>query len=189
MARISNIITLRVDIAGWLRVGFRGAWSSSLFGRWGQTPPPPPPPPNFWTMMSTYEWSSCNSILSFYSLPFSVSFFSPLAHWDREWASLNMVLCVYIHMQVSAKMSVCVDTLNTTTTTKHHHLTTTTACEPLTVFIMNNLTFCQLALKSEPTGSYFDKMAKKMRQASLLDAWSSGKRQTVRVQPEIILED
>ena len=32
-------------------------------------------------------------------------------------------------------------------------------------------------------------MAKKMRQASLLDAWSSGKRQSVRVQPEIILED
>ena len=32
-------------------------------------------------------------------------------------------------------------------------------------------------------------MVKRMRQASLLDAWSSGKRQIVRVQPEIILED
>ena len=77
-------------------------------------------------------------------------------------------------MQVSAKMSVCVDTLNTTTS----------ACEPLTVFIMNNFAFCQLALKV-----YFDKMAKRMREASLLDAWSSGKRHTARVQPEIILED
>ena len=28
-----------------------------------------------------------------------------------------------------------------------------------------------------------------MRQASLLDDWSSGKRQSARVQPEIILED
>ena len=55
-----------------------------------------------------------------------------------------MVLCVYVHMQVSAKMSVCVDTLNTTTT-----------FEPLTVFSMNNLAFCQLALKSEPAGSSF----------------------------------
>ena len=77
---------------------------------------------------------------------FSVSSFSPLAYWDRESEQvLNMVLCVYIHMQVSAKMSVCVDTLNTTTTT----------CEPLTVFIMNNLAFCHLALKSEPAGSLF----------------------------------
>ena len=77
---------------------------------------------------------------------FSVSSFSPLAHWDRESEQvLNMVLCIYIHMQVSAKMSVCVDTLNTTTTT----------CEPLIVFIMNNLAFCQLALKSEPAGSSF----------------------------------
>ena len=53
------------------------------------------------------------------SIPFlfSVSSFSPLSHWDRESEHvLNMVLCVYIHMQVSAKMSVCVDTLNTTTT-------------------------------------------------------------------------
>ena len=32
-------------------------------------------------------------------------------------------------------------------------------------------------------------MAKRMRQASFLDAWSSGKRQSVRVQPELILED
>ena len=55
-----------------------------------------------------------------------------------------MVLCVYVHMQVSAKMSVCVDTLNTTTT-----------FEPLTVFSMNNPAFCQLALKSEPAGSSF----------------------------------
>ena len=76
---------------------------------------------------------------------FSVSSFSSLAHWDRESEQiLNMVLCVYIHMQVSAKISVCVDTL-----------TTTTACEPLTVFIMNNLVFCQLALKSEPAESLF----------------------------------
>ena len=48
-------------------------------------------------------------------------------------------------MQVSAKMSVCLDTLNTTATT----------CEQLTVFIMNNLAFCQFALKSEPAGSLF----------------------------------
>ena len=32
-------------------------------------------------------------------------------------------------------------------------------------------------------------MAKRMRQASLLDAWSSGKRQRARVQLEIIPED
>ena len=70
----------------------------------------------------------------------------PLAHWDRESEQvLNMVMCVHIHMQVSDKMSVCVDTLNTTTTT----------CEPLTVFIMNNLAFCQLALKSEPAENLF----------------------------------
>ena len=75
----------------------------------------------------------------------SVSSFSPLAHWDRESEQvLNMVLCVYIHMQVSAKIPVYVDTLNTTTT-----------FEPLTVIIMNNLAFCQLALKSEPAGSSF----------------------------------
>ena len=74
-------------------------------------------------------------------------------------------------MQVSAKMSVCVDTLNTTTTT----------CKPLTVFIMNNLAFCQFALKSDQLEVYFDKMAKRMRQASLLDAWSSGKGQSARV--------
>ena len=54
---------------------------------------------------------------------------------------------------------------------------------------MSNLAFCQLALKSEPAGSYFDKMAKRMRQAILLDAWSSGKRQNAGVQLEIILED
>ena len=128
------------------------------------------------------EVAATQSSLSILFL-FSVSSFSPLAHWDRESEQvLNMVSCVYIHMQVSAKMSVCVNTLNTTTTT-------TTTCAPLTVFIMNNLAFCQLALKSEPAGSLFDKMAKRMRQASLLDAWSSGKRQSARVQPEIILED
>ena len=55
-----------------------------------------------------------------------------------------MVFCVYVHMQVSAKVSVCVDTLNTTTT-----------FEPLTVFSMNNPAFCQLALKSELAGSSF----------------------------------
>ena len=77
---------------------------------------------------------------------FSIFSFSPLAHWDRESEQvLNIILCIYIHMQVSAKMSVCVDALNTTTTT----------CEPLTVFIMNNLAFCQLALKSEPAGCLF----------------------------------
>ena len=81
-------------------------------------------------------------------------------------------------MQVSAKMPVCVDTL-----------TTTTPCKPITVFIMNNLAFCQLALKSDQLEVYFDKMAKRMKQSSLLGAWSSGKRQTARVQPEIILED
>ena len=42
-------------------------------------------------------------------------------HSDRENQQvLNMVLCMYIHMQVSAKMSICVDTLNNNTT-----------CEPL----------------------------------------------------------
>ena len=91
-------------------------------------------------------------------LLFSVSSFFPLAHWDRESEQvLNMVLCAYMHMQASAKMSVHVDTLNTTTT-YHHHLPpppTTNACEPLTVFIMNNLAFCQLALKSVPAGSLF----------------------------------
>ena len=66
---------------------------------------------------------------------FSLSSFSLLAHWDRESEQvLNMVLCVYIHMQVMS-----VDTFNTITT-----------CEPLTVIIMNDLAFCQLALKSEP---------------------------------------
>ena len=69
----------------------------------------------------------------------------PLLTGTESEQVLNMVLCVYIHMQVSANMSVCVGTLNTTTTT----------CEPLTVFIMNNLAFCQLALKSEPAGSLF----------------------------------
>ena len=68
-------------------------------------------------------------------------------------------------MQASAKMSVCVDTLNTTTTCEPltvfimnnlaDTLNTTTTCEPLTVFIMNNLAFCQLALNSEPAGSLF----------------------------------
>ena len=82
------------------------------------------------------------------TLFFLFSFFSfpSLAHWDRESEQvLNMVLCVYIHMQVSVKMSICVDTLSTTTTT----------CELLTIFMMNNLAFCQLALKSEPAGSLF----------------------------------
>ena len=69
---------------------------------------------------------------------FSVYSFSRFAHWDRESEQvLNMVLCVFTHMLVSAKMSVCVDTFDTTTT-----------CEPLTAFIMNNLAFCQLALIS-----------------------------------------
>ena len=54
-------------------------------------------------------------------------------------------------MQVSAKMSECVDTL----TPPQPPNTTTTACKPLTVFITNNLAFCQLALKSESAGSLF----------------------------------
>ena len=82
-------------------------------------------------------------------------------------------------MQRSAKMSVCVHTLNTTTTTY----------ESLTVFILNNLAFCQFALNQNQLEVYFDKMAKRMRLASLLDTWSSGKRLSARVQPDIILED
>ena len=97
--------------------------------------------------------SATNSILPFYSLSlFSLLSPSPpcsLGHRESEQV-LNMVLCVYIHKQVSAKMSACVDRLTTTTTT-----TTTTTCEPLTVFIMNNLAFCQLPLKSEPAGSLY----------------------------------
>ena len=57
------------------------------------------------------EVAVTQSSLSTLFLFSSLSSFSPLAHWDRENEQvLNMVLCVYIHMQIFAKMSVCVDT-------------------------------------------------------------------------------